>query len=111
MPLGEAPAARQKLDLAPPGDEVEDLTVYGKRIHPQDQNPAPAPLTLGPATLSGTTRSERPGFSGLTITAAVPVPGVSGLDATLDISGGHDQVNPTTTAVSAAAIAGLKLKF
>jgi len=101
----------QKLDLTAEIAGADNLTVYGKRRHHEDRKPVPERLTLGPATLTGTTRSDRPGFSGLTVTAAVPVLGIAGLDATLDVSGGHDALNASTSSASAAAVAGLKLKF
>jgi hypothetical protein len=88
------------------------LIVYGRRIRHEIHRDEPKDvLTLGRATLTGTTESGLPGFKGMTITASVPVPGISGLDAVLDASGGHDQVNSSTTAASAALTAGLKLKF
>jgi len=102
----------QKLELSPSPDGTEELIVYGKRIQHEDRPAGPAGvLTLGPATLTGTTQTNMPGLRGMTITAAVPVPGIAGLDAVLNVSGGHDQVNSSTTAASAAAVVGLRMKF
>jgi len=101
-----------KLDLSPSPDRTEELVVYGKRIRHENHGGEPTDvLTFGPATLTGTTQAGLSSFRGMTITAAVPVPGVTGLDAVLDVSGGHDQVNSSTTATSAAVVAGLKIKF
>jgi hypothetical protein len=101
-----------KLELSASQEGPEELVVYGKRIL-QEDHPAESAdvLALGPATLTGTTQAGLPGFRGMTVTATVPVPGVAGLDALLNVSGGHDAINSSTTSASAAVVAGLKMKW
>ena len=61
-------------------------------------------------TLTATT-SDQANFTGLKVTAALPIGGLPGLDAVVNLSGGYDQVNASTTTGSEAATAGLRLQF
>ncbi len=110
---GKAGADKPVLNLqvSPTEEVVEEITVYGRRhAHELDtERLREAPVTIGPAAISGRQVQEG-SFSGLTITAAVPMGGVPGLEATLNLSGGHDQLNASSTATSAAATAGLRLR-
>jgi hypothetical protein len=47
----------------------------------------------------------------MTITGAIPVSGVPGLDAVAKLSGGHDAVTSSNTRESAALTVGFSLKF
>ncbi len=86
--------------------EPRDIRHYA-RTRTNDRNPIPAQ----PATLAGSTVQTQPNRTGLTVSAAVPVSGVPGLDAVLDVFGGHEAVNATTTTPSAAVTAGFRLSF
>jgi hypothetical protein len=94
-------------------DVVEEMTVYGRRRGSVGSVPdgQDMPTGLGPIMLSGTTDSRQSGFSGMTVTAAVPIASAPGLDAVLNLSGGHDALSATTTKAAAAATMGVKLAF
>ena len=94
-------------------NDVEEILVLGKRQRHgvQESTPDDSKIQFGPATVTGTTNSDRPDFSGVKVTAAIPVGGIPGLDAVMNVSGGYDQVNASTTTTSAAATVGLRLKF
>ena len=107
------PLNETRLNIDVVSDGVEDITVYGKRLRrteqkPTDDNPA---ILLGPVTVTGTTHSDQANFSGVKITGAIPIGGVPGLEAVMNVTGGYDQINASTTASSAAATIGLRLKF
>jgi len=107
------PGPANTLNLANLQDATgaEQITVYARRRHasaPPNQLPA---FALGPARLTGTDSARQATQSGLAITAAIPLAGVPGLDATLTAFGGHDAVNTSTTATTASLTAGLRLKF
>ena len=101
-----------RLDLDSLGAwDTEEITVYARRHAAPPANEDQKRLALGPVAISGSTGTNEIGFSGMTVTAAVPVPGVPGLDAVTNLSGGHDAVNSSTTRESASLTAGLRLKF
>jgi len=110
------PAARPSgvitLDAANDPEGAEHITVYAKRRRAAPGQDAPAAgLALGPARLTGTDSLRQGNQSGMTITAAVPITGVPGLDAVVTAFGGHDAVNTSTTATTAAVTAGIRLNF
>lgn len=92
--------------------DVEEIVVFGHRhAHARDTESArDDALTWGPVTF-GSAASDRRGVSGLTMTAAVALGGIPGLDAVFGLGGGHNQVNETTTKAEAAATAGLRWRF
>ena len=94
-------------------DDVEEILVLGKRQRHgvQESVPDDSRIQFGPAIVTGTTNSDRPDFSSLKVTAAIPVGGIPGLNAVMNLSGGYDQVNASTTSTSVAATVGLRLKF
>ena len=111
-PLGNQAAPKTRLDLGFDHGTVEELVVYGRRRQRSDDLEKPmAPLTLGPVTVTGSTATRLPGFRGMQVTGSVPIPGAAGLRAEANLSAGHDQVNTSATAASAAATIGLKLDF
>ena len=109
-PLAFANAALD-LDATHTRDTAEDITVYAKRRAQQEHAAIQAaPVIIGPATATGEQIKEG-SFSGLRVTAAIPIGGIPGLDATASLAAGHDQVNTTTTTSAATALLGLRLKF
>jgi hypothetical protein len=100
------------LRMSPTEQAVEEITVYGRR-HVHEENPQRlqnSPIRIGAATIEGS-ETSRGSFSGMAVSAAIPIAGVPGLEATFNLSGGHDQLNASTTTTSANATAGLRLKF
>ena len=91
--------------------DTEDITVFAKRHIARPPALAQAPVALGSIALSGASKTDQIGFSGVTVTAAIPVAGVPGLDAVANLSGGHGAVSSSTTRESAALTAGFRLKF
>jgi hypothetical protein len=100
------------LRMSPTEEVVEEVTVYGKRhTHAEEEKKVDNfPITIGPATIESS-QIQNGSFSGMAVSAAIPIAGVPGLDATFNLSGGHDQLNASTTATSGAVTAGLRLKF
>ena len=105
--------SERRLNLDVVSNDVEEITVYGKRLKRTERGLADnnSQIRLGSATVTGTTHSDQADFSGLKVTAAVPISGIPGLDAVMNVSGGYDQVNASTTTSSAAATVGLRLRF
>jgi hypothetical protein len=95
-----------------PADQSESITVYGKRRpraagwHGDD-----APLAFAGVTVTGSRDTGLPGVSGLTIRASTPLSIVPGLDLELNVTGGHEQINDSSTVPTAAAVAGVRLHF
>jgi hypothetical protein len=105
-------AGQQKLDLSvdPASGSVEEIVVYGRR-HPRVPDAvADGALVAAPVSLTSE-EVEQGSFSGLAAKLAIAVRGVRGLEATLTAQAGNDQVNPTTTRRSAAALLGLDWHF
>ncbi len=91
--------------------DTEDITVFAKRHIARPSAQAEAPVALGFIALSGGSKTDQIGFSGVAVTAAIPVAVVPGLDAVANLSGGHDAVSSSTTRESAALTAGFRLRF
>ncbi len=113
-PLGAAGrnGASRGLNLDPISAlNAEEVTVYARRHLARPPSATQNPTAFGPVVLSGGTATGRIGFSGMTVSASVAVPGVPGLEAVANLSGGREAVNASNTTQSAALTAGLRLKF
>jgi hypothetical protein len=114
----EQPATARSLNLnvTDTNDRVEYITVIGKRrvARPRDPESENAPVTLGPATISSTMDTRLPGRNVLTVTAAVPIGAIPGVDAVANMTGVSDRSglrDDPFPIVSEGPPLGLRIKF
>jgi hypothetical protein len=114
MPLGAGNqgGGSGRLNLDCPGaGNAEEITVYARRHAARPASKDRNGPTSGGFAISGRTRTDQIGFSGMNVTASLPVPGLPGLDAVARLSGGHEAINSSATRASASLTGGFGLEF
>jgi hypothetical protein len=104
------------LSLPPAGDNAEEIVVHGSlnRNRLREDPDFKSPISVGAMTFTSAMDTHLPGHNVLVVTGAIPIAGIPGLDAVVNVageSGPHEQRDKAGPIFNAGPPVGLRFKF